>query len=253
MAFESAGDLGSLLNQIVQMLGQKGLGQTTPYQNNVMRQMQQMFTNPLGSGIFKGLVGTVLNALRPQEALAQQRLTDTFRAAGGASPLQSGAFAKQAQMLQGNFLEQEANAISGLAQNSMSQLMNALQMGFGMGDVNRKGPLDIITLLLNALGHGVDLSRAQTVANSSSSGGLSPTAGGNLQSLLSGLGSGQGASSYNPYFVPGPSGTAAQYSPGASVPGSGYPQSAGWDTSSYYEPNSPNWWREALPGLSTWQ
>lgn len=164
---DTGGPTGSVMDQILKLLQDKNFGQTTPYQNNIMQQQQQMFTNPLGSGIFQGLVGSVLNALKPGEAQAQQNLQDQFRMAGGAnaSPLQSGAFAKQAQMLQGNILGQESNAISGLAQNSMGQLMQALQQGFQMGEPNRTAGQLTVTDLLNLVGHGVDLGNAQIKNN----------------------------------------------------------------------------------------
>ena len=213
--FSGAGPLGQLLQQIVNMIGGTKFGAPSPIQQNAMNGIQQMFTNPLGSGIFQGLVGSVLNALKPSEAAAQQNLTDQFRMAGGgqASPLQSGAFAKQQQLLQGNILGQESSTIANLAQNSMSQLMQALGLGFNMGAPQAAGPQQMIADLLNALGHGVDLSgaqaRAQAVANSGGGGGgtaSTPTGASQLSQLLQSL----GGASASPYYVPGVAGTQAQ-------------------------------------------
>lgn len=138
-----------LIQAIMGITAQPGIGQVTPGQTDIMRRTSELYQNPLGSGIFQSLLQPILAALAPSERAQRQSLTDRFRSAGQSG---SGAFAQAARQQESDIFNQRGQVTSNLAMNSLQQLLGALQGGFQQQETGRQASLTPVDLLLRALG-----------------------------------------------------------------------------------------------------
>src|SRR5574337_122841 len=95
---------------------------------NLQGSISGALANPLSSNLFKGTIGPLLESLRPSEEAARTALADQFRMAGGGQggALQSGAFAKAAQLNEQNILQNRSNLIASRANDVFRNILAGL-------------------------------------------------------------------------------------------------------------------------------
>ena len=118
-------DIAKLIESVGGMIGGLNTGQAT------QQNLNTFLNNPLSSELFSGTIGPLLEALGPSEEAARTALADQFRMAGGGQggALQSGAFAKAAQLNERNILANRSNVVAQRASETFRNLLAGLGLG----------------------------------------------------------------------------------------------------------------------------
>jgi len=110
-------------------------------------QLQDLYKNPLSSSLFTATVNPLLAAMSPSETAARRSLADTFRKTG---QTQSGAYAEQSRMLEGDILGKRNEVVATHAGDIYSRLIQGLNLGLeserAAADPYKLG-LDLLTSL----------------------------------------------------------------------------------------------------------
>jgi hypothetical protein len=95
---------------------------------SVYGNINEFLNNPLGSNLFSGTIGPLLEALLPSEEAARTALADQFRMAGGGQggALQSGAFANAAKLNERNILNNRSRVVAEQASNTFRNILSGL-------------------------------------------------------------------------------------------------------------------------------
>jgi hypothetical protein len=93
-------------------------------QQNAAGNYMDFLSNPTAHPLYQAQIGGLLQSLMPGEQRARQGLTDTFRAAGG---LRSGAYGREAGMLEGDLQDNRSQTASRLLGQMFPQMTQALQ------------------------------------------------------------------------------------------------------------------------------
>jgi hypothetical protein len=118
-------DIAKLIKNVQGQIGRLTTGQVT------QQNLNTFLNNPLSSDLFQGTISTLLDSLRPSEEAARTALADQFRMAGSGQggALQSGAFAKAAQLNEQNILQNRSNVVAQRASETFRNILSGLGLG----------------------------------------------------------------------------------------------------------------------------